>query len=64
MIEKWWSGDAQALTQEVSDILFGTISYFDYRKNYYHAFVTGLFSGAGYKVSSIPGREQEERILS
>lgn len=50
--EKWWSGDAKTLTQEVSDILFGTISYFDYREDYYHAFVTGLFSGAGYQVSS------------
>lgn len=34
----------------MTDILFGTISYFDYREDFYHAFVAGLFSGAGYDV--------------
>ncbi len=46
----WWNGDAEKLTQEVTDILFGTISYFDYKEDFYHAFVAGLFSGAGYDV--------------
>lgn len=32
--------------------LFDTISYFDYKEDYYHAFVAGLFTGAGYEVSS------------
>ena len=49
---EWWNGEDGRLTQEVSDILFDTISYFDYKEDYYHAFVTGLFSGAGYEVKS------------
>ena len=49
---KWWNGEEKKLTEEVSDILFDTISYFDYREDFYHAFVAGLFSGAGYEVRS------------
>lgn len=50
--KKWWNGDTDQLTQDVSNILFDTISYFDYKEDYYHAFLTGLFAGAGYEVSS------------
>lgn len=50
--QKWWEGQDEALTKEVSDILFDTISYFDYKEDFYHAFVAGLFSGAGYEVKS------------
>lgn len=50
LFKAWWSGDAKRLTQEVTDILFGTISYFDYKEDFYHAFIAGLFSGAGYDV--------------
>ena len=50
--QKWWAGDSENLTNDITDILFETISYFDYSEDYYHAFLTGLFSGAGYEVSS------------
>ena len=49
---EWWNGEADRLTNEITDILFDTISYFDYREDYYHAFMAGLFSGAGYEVQS------------
>lgn len=52
LFRKWWNGEDKELTEEVSDLLFGTISYFDYREDFYHAFITGLFSGAGYDVKS------------
>lgn len=52
LFKKWWDGDEKALTKEVSDILFDTISYFDYKEDFYHAFLAGLFSGAGYEVKS------------
>lgn len=52
LFREWWSGADDKLTKEVSDILFDTISYFDYKEDYYHAFLTGLFSGAGFAVSS------------
>lgn len=52
LFEAWWDGDDQKLTELVTDILFDTISYFDYKEDYYHAFTAGLFVGAGYAVSS------------
>lgn len=52
LFQAWWNGDEKKLTQEITDILFTTISYFDYRKDYYHAFTAGLFAGAGYEVVS------------
>ena len=47
-----WAGDTQALSEIISQYLFDTISYYDYREDYYHAFLAGLLSGAGYIVKS------------
>lgn len=47
-----WNGDEQALTQEISRLLRITISYHDYREDFYHAFLAGIFAGAGYSVES------------
>ena len=47
-----WEGDGAALSEIVSQYLFTTISYYDYREDYYHAFLSGLLSGAGYAVKS------------
>lgn len=52
LFKAWWSGDVDFLTQEVTDILFETISYFDYKEDYYHALVAGMFLGAGYEVKT------------
>lgn len=52
MFTAWWEGDEKAVTDAVSIILNDVISYFDYKEDYYHAFVAGLFSGAGYLVTS------------
>lgn len=52
LFKAWWDGNAETLTQEITDILFDTISYFDYKEDYYHAMVTGMFLGAGYAVKS------------
>lgn len=48
----FWQGDERALTEQLSELLFDTISYHDYQESYYHAFVAGLFAGAGYVVES------------
>ncbi len=47
-----WSGNTEALTEEMSDLLYQTISYHDYREDFYHAFLAGIFTGAGYIVRS------------
>ena len=47
-----WNGDEQTLTQEISRLLRITISYHDYREDFYHTFLAGIFAGAGYSVES------------
>ena len=47
-----WSGDCTALTEEINKLLRKTISYHDYREDFYHAFLAGIFTGAGYLVES------------
>ena len=46
------SGDSRTLTQEMNQLLRRTISYHDYREDFYHAFLAGIFAGAGYMVES------------
>lgn len=52
LFEAFWNGDVEKAAEEVSNLLFDTISYHDYLESYYHAFVAGLFAGAGYIVES------------
>lgn len=47
-----WSYDTKALTRIISDLLFNTISYFDYAEKFYHAFLAGLLVNKRYKVDS------------
>ena len=47
-----WNGEEERLTELLSDLLFDTISFYDYEENFYHAFLVGLFSSAGYIVES------------
>lgn len=47
-----WSGDCDRITQELTALLRRTISYHDYREDFYHAFLAGSFTGAGYMVDS------------
>lgn len=47
-----WNGDAEKATAEVTRLLRRTISYYDYREDFYHAFFAGIFAGAGYVVES------------
>ena len=47
-----WQGDSAAITKEMNALLRRTISYHDYREDFYHAFLAGIFTGAGYMVDS------------
>lgn len=48
-----WNGDEDTATKILSDLLWNTISYNDYKEDYYHAFLTGIFAGrGGYSVQS------------
>lgn len=52
LFSAFWNADTDKLAQLITDLLFNTISYHDYRESYYHAFTVGLLSNAGYKVES------------
>ena len=47
-----WSGEAEVLTEQMNKLLRKTISYHDYKEDFYHAFLAGIFAGAGYEVDS------------
>ncbi len=52
LFEAVWNGDSEAITKEMNMLLRRTISYHDYREDFYHAFLAGIFTGAGYMVDS------------
>ncbi len=52
LFEAVWKGDNENLTREMNLLLRKTISYHDYREDFYHAFLAGIFAGAGYTVES------------
>lgn len=52
LFEAVWSGDFEMITTQITKILVRTISYYDYREDFYHAFLAGIFTGAGYRVES------------
>ena len=47
-----WNSDSEGITKEMNALLRRTISYHDYREDFYHAFLAGIFTGAGYMVDS------------
>lgn len=52
LFQAFWDGDTKTAEDIISDLLFNTISYFDYKESYYYAFLVGIFTGAGYGVES------------
>lgn len=47
-----WECDEEKLTEEMTKLLRKTISYHDYKEDFYHVFLAGIFAGAGYIVKS------------
>lgn len=47
-----WTANIETITQEMNKLLRKTISYHDYREDFYHAFLAGIFTGTGYMVES------------
>lgn len=47
-----WDGQEEILADKITDLLLMTISFHDYREDFYHAFLAGIFTGAGYNVES------------
>ncbi len=47
-----WNEDSEKVAEEMNKLLRKTISYHDYREDFYHAFLAGIFAEAGYAVES------------
>lgn len=51
-VSYWRNTSDNAIIREMNSLLRRTISYHDYREDFYHAFLAGIFTGAGYTVDS------------
>ena len=52
LFDAFWGGDSENLSRIISRILLNSISYHDYKEDFYHAVLAGIFVGSGYVVSS------------
>lgn len=51
-ITAMWNKDENTASLALSDILWNSISYFDYGEDYYHGVLNGLFASRGYALDS------------
>ncbi|WP_051204965.1 PD-(D/E)XK nuclease domain-containing protein [Butyrivibrio sp. VCD2006] len=47
-----WNKDSETASKMLSDILWNSISYFDYGEEYYHGMLNGIFSARGFSPDS------------
>ena len=52
MFQALWAGDSETLTKEIGKLLRKTISYHDYKEDFYHAFLAGILASFQYSVES------------
>ena len=52
LFDAMWSGDTETLTAEINKLLYKTISYHDYKEDFYHAFLAGILASFHYSVES------------
>ena len=52
MFQALWAGDSETLTKEIGKLLRKTISYHDYKEDFYHAFLAGILASFHYSVES------------
>ena len=51
-INALWNKDPETASAVLSDILWNSISYFDYSEDYYHGMMNGIFTFRGYNLDS------------
>lgn len=51
-ISAMWNKDVKTASEALSDILWNSISYFDYGEDYYHGLLNGIFNSRGYNADS------------
>ena len=52
MFQALWAGDGETLTKEIGKLLRKTISYHNYKEDFYHAFLAGILASFHYSVES------------
>ncbi len=52
LFKAFWADDTNALTELLCDQMEDTLSYYDAREDFYHAFILGLFTFTGWEVDS------------
>ena len=51
-IAAMWNKDEETASRALSEILWTSISYYDYGEDYYHGLLNGLFASRGYQPES------------
>ena len=51
-ITAMWNKDVKSASQALSEILWSSISYYDYGEDYYHGLLNGIFTSRGYQPDS------------
>lgn len=51
-ITAMWNRDEKTASEMLSDILWNSISYFDYGEDYYHGMLNGIFTSRGFSPDS------------
>ena len=59
-----WSGDSEMLTKEMTKLLRMTISYHDYREDFYHAFLAGFLLALDMLLNLIVNTARDAVMLS
>ncbi len=52
LFKAFWADDTEAVTELLCDQMEDTLSYYDAREDFYHAFILGLFTFTGWEVES------------
>lgn len=51
-ITAMWNKDEETASEMLTEILWNSISYFDYGEDYYHGMLNGIFTSRGFKPDS------------
>ena len=52
LMDALWDGEDGKASSILTDLLFQTISYHNYKEDFYQAFLVGIFLGLGFAVES------------
>ena len=52
MFQALWAGNSETLTKEIGKLLRKTISFHDFKEDFYHAFLAGILASFHYSVES------------